>query len=64
MFWNKKHPDRSLVDGTRVGCPVRGTDVDIEECMACGKLLRLVDDDPPYVVCGFRADSRLIELAL
>jgi hypothetical protein len=35
-----------------VGCPIRATDVDIEECMACPKLLRVVEDDPPYVVCA------------
>jgi hypothetical protein len=56
MFW-KKHNDRSFVDGARVGCPLRGTDVDIEECMACGKLLRVVDDDRPYVVCTAWRDS-------
>lgn len=56
MFGKKREP-RAGVDGTRVGCPLRGTDVDIEECMACTKLLRVVDDDPPYVVCnGFRTD--------
>lgn len=49
MFWDRK--DHPLVDGTQVGCPIRATDVDIEVCMACGKLLRVVDDDPPYVVC-------------
>jgi len=37
MFWTKRE-DRSFVDGARVGCPVRGTDVDIEECIGCGKL--------------------------
>ena len=62
MFWNRKLPDRALIGGSRVGCPIRGTDVDIEECMSCGKLLRVVDDDPPYLVCaGFRTDPRLTE---
>jgi hypothetical protein len=56
MFWKQRKP-RATVDGGRVGCPLRGADVDIEECMACTKLLRVVDDDPPYVVCnGFRTD--------
>jgi hypothetical protein len=63
MFW-KKRESRAIVDGARVGCPLRGVDVDIEECVGCGKLLRVVDDDPPYVVCGgFRTDpftSRLM----
>jgi len=62
MFW-KKHELRSVVDGARVGCPLRGTDVDIEECMACGKLLRVVEDDPPYIVCtAWRDSSRTAEL--
>lgn len=51
MFWRAKPSDRLLADGARVGCPLRGADVDIEECMACRKLLRMVEDDPPYVVC-------------
>ena len=56
MFWKQRDP-RATIDGARVGCPLRGADVDIEECMACTKLLRVVDDDPPYVVCtGFRTD--------
>jgi hypothetical protein len=63
VFW-KKRKDRAFVDGARVGCPLRGIDVDIEECMACAKLLRVVDDDPPYVACtGWRSDpfaSRLV----
>jgi len=48
MFW-KKREDRAFVDGARVECPLRGTDVNIEECFGCSKLLRVVDDDPPYV---------------
>jgi hypothetical protein len=56
MFGRTRAP-RAIVDGAHVGCPLRGSDVDIEECMACTKLLRVVDDDPPYVVCaGFRTD--------
>lgn len=51
MFRRTKHHDRVLADGARVGCPLRGTDVDIEECMACRRLVRVVEDDPPYVVC-------------
>ncbi|HEV2249358.1 MAG TPA: hypothetical protein VGT60_02495 [Candidatus Limnocylindria bacterium] len=57
MFWTKRRAQRALVDGARVGCPLRGADVDIEECLACPKLLRVVDDDPPYVVCaGWQPD--------
>jgi hypothetical protein len=56
-MFGKRRERRSTVDGARVGCPLRGADVDIEECTACTKLLRVVDDDPPYVVCnGFRTD--------
>ena len=56
MFGNRPEL-RAIVDGARIGCPLRAADVDIEECMTCTKLLRVVDDDPPYVVCsGFRTD--------
>jgi len=62
VFWRKRE-QRAMIDGARVGCPVRGTDVDIEECMACGKLLRVVENDPPYVTCdGFRVDPATSEL--
>ncbi|HAF11638.1 MAG TPA: hypothetical protein DCK98_16385 [Chloroflexi bacterium] len=58
MFW-KKREDRRLFDAGFVGSPLRGVDVDIEECMACGKLLHVLDDDPPYVVCtAWRTDPR------
>ena len=63
MFGMKRERDRRIVDGARVGCPQRGTDVDIEECMACGKLLRVVNDDPPYVICrALREDRRIAGL--
>lgn len=63
MFWQKRR-DRMFVDGARVGCPLRGTDVDIEECMPCGKLLRVVNDDPPYVLCtAWRDSARTAEVA-
>jgi hypothetical protein len=56
MFGKTREP-RAFIDGARIGCPLRGADVDIEECMACTKLLRVVDNDQPYVVCsGFRSD--------
>lgn len=62
MFW-KKREDRAFVDGARVGCPLRGTDVDIEECLGCANLLRKVDDDPSYVVCAAsRTDPRTATL--
>lgn len=64
MFWKKKEDPRSFVDGARVGCPLRDSDVDIEECLACGKLRRVVDDDPPFVVCtGWRDSVRSIDTA-
>lgn len=61
MFW-KKREDRTLIEGARVGCSLRGVDVDIEECAACGKLLRVVNDDPPYVVCTAWRDLSTAEL--
>jgi hypothetical protein len=56
LFRRKRVP-RLIVDGARIGCPLRVADVDIEECMSCSKLLRVVDGEPPYVVCtGWRPD--------
>jgi hypothetical protein len=50
-FWSQGE-QRFDVGGARAACPVRGIDVDVQECAACGKLLRVVvDDDPPYFVC-------------
>jgi hypothetical protein len=64
MFWTKRER-RGIVDGARVGCPLRATDVDIEECLACPKVLRVVNDDPPYVVCGaWRVDPFVSDLVL
>jgi len=58
MFWKKRDP-RGQIDGTRVSCPLRGVDVQIEECRACGKLRNIVEDDIPYVICaGRRTDLR------
>ena len=58
MFWNKREVPR-FIDGTRVACPLRGVDVQIEECFACGKLRNIVSDDLPYVICaGRRTDLR------
>ena len=51
MFGRTREDHRPLSNGSRVSCPLRGTDVDIEVCMACGKLHRVVSDDPPYVTC-------------
>lgn len=64
MFWTRNAP-QLLVDGARVSCPARAGDVDIEDCMSCPKLLRVVADDPPYVVCdGWRPDPFASELVL
>ena len=58
MFW-KKQADRRLIEGPRVSCPLRGVDVQIDECLACGKLRNIVEDDLPYVICaGRRTDLR------
>ena len=51
-MFRKKRKARSIVDGARVGCPIRGIDVDIEECTVCHHLLRFVDGPPPYVSCN------------
>ena len=41
-----------FVDGGRVGCPVRGTDVDVEACMACGQAASVdLNANPPVVRC-------------
>ncbi len=62
MFWTKR-PDRALLDGNRVGCPISGGDVEIEQCFACGKLLRVINDDPPSVMCtAWRTDPGLTQL--
>ncbi len=53
MFW-KKRDDRQFIDDTRVNCPLRGVDVAIEECRACGKLRNIVEGDLPYVICAGR----------
>ncbi len=59
MIFRKKGEQPRLIDGTRVSCPLRGIDVQIEECLACGKLRNIVGDDLPYVICaGQRTDLR------
>jgi len=59
MIFRKKGEQRRLIDGTRVACPLLGVDVQIEECLACGKLRNIVEDDLPYVICaGRRTDLR------
>lgn len=64
MFWSRRARP-AFIDGARVGCPLRNADVDIEECMACVKLLRVVEDDPPRVVCtGWRSSLSDLALAL
>jgi hypothetical protein len=64
-MWRNKRDPRRVVDGARVGCPVRATDVDVEECFACPRVLRVVDDDPPFVVCAaWRADPFVSDLVL
>ena len=62
-MFGKERNGRHLVDGARIGCPLRRTDVDIEQCIACSKLLRIVNDDPPYVICtALREDPRIASL--
>lgn len=64
MFGIRKPRLPEAVFGTKVSCVVRATDIDIEECFACSKLLRVVEDDPPYVVCSaWRAEPRTSPIA-
>ena len=56
MFWKKPAP-HSFVAAGRVNCPIRDADVDVDECLACGRVARIVEDDPPYVVCTAWRDS-------
>ncbi len=49
--------DRRFVDRARLSCPLRGGDLEIEHCYACGRLVRLVDSDRPAVVCTVRGSS-------
>lgn len=40
-----------------MGCPVSGSDVDVDRCLTCGsleQLLRDQEEDLTYVVCGAR----------
>ncbi|MEA2661735.1 MAG: hypothetical protein QOH08_1307 [Chloroflexota bacterium] len=64
MLWSKRD-DRRFIDDGRVGCAVRGTDVELDECLGCAKLRRVVEHDPPFIVCTARPDiSPIAELAL
>ena len=51
MFGRTREDDRRFVGASRVTCPLRRADVDLEVCMACARLQRFVRDDPPYVTC-------------
>lgn len=55
-----------FVDGDRVGCPERGTDVDVETCMACEQAVSVdLGANPPVVRCrssrAKSADRTLLE---
>ena len=64
MFWLRRRTLPSAVVGTKVACVLRGTDVDMEVCFSCAKLLRVVEDDPPYVVCSdWRVEPRTSPIA-
>lgn len=56
--------DRAYIDDSRVACPLRGRDVTIEDCLICGKLQRIVEDDPPYLVCTARRDDLRTDAAM
>jgi len=43
---------RAYVSGGHVYCKARQTDVDISECLDCGKMRELHDEaSPPYLLC-------------
>ena len=44
--------DRSYLSGGHVYCRMRGTDLDVDECLSCPSLKELNDrTSPPYIVC-------------
>lgn len=50
-----------IVDNGRVGCPIRGADVDVEECLTCPRLTGVGEDGAlTYVTC--RTASPLADL--
>ncbi len=49
--WSWSGDRRLVVDAGRVNCPTRG-DLDVEECFACGRMLRFEDGSRETVVCG------------
>jgi hypothetical protein len=47
-----RRTDEHVVDRDRVGCPLRGSDVDVETCAACGWASAIdLRADPPVVRC-------------
>lgn len=65
MFGKKGDTGRHFLDGSRVGCPLRGTDVDIEVCLVCARLRRFVSEERPFVTCAAEgADPRVAALLL
>ena len=56
---------RHMIAEGRVGCPVRGGDVDLEACLRCRSLRGIAQELPGYVLCdGATSDLQrpLVEL--
>jgi hypothetical protein len=44
--------ERHLIDAGRVSCPLRGRDADVEDCLRCGFLRKLVPQgEAAFVGC-------------
>ena len=44
--------ERRLIDAGRVSCPLRGCDTDVEDCLRCGFLRKLVPQgEAAFVGC-------------
>ncbi len=57
--------DAHLIDDGNVGCPVRGRDVDIDSCYACGAFQGLdgiAPEDSKYLVC--RPAASMVPLSM
>lgn len=52
LAWRRKRQAPSDVVHSTLCCPLRGSAVDIEQCFACGKLLRVAAPGRPSVACG------------
>jgi hypothetical protein len=52
LIFLRRPASEHFVDGGRVGCAVRGADVDVETCMACEHAVSVdLGANPPVVRC-------------